>query len=130
MDDCHFSYIKNWIKKNPGTTYHHGLCCPQRGVLKRIKLTFPKWISHIKLINSTLWPIFLIPSIPQTCWLSGLQVMWILKVCPKNYEISNSQNWDCQKPLFFQCFIGLAQGKDIVFRFIIEYSSSLRDFGP
>jgi hypothetical protein len=29
-------------------------------------------------------------------------------------------------------FIGLAyQGeKDIVFRFIIEYSSSLRDFGP
>jgi hypothetical protein len=28
-------------------------------------------------------------------------------------------------------FVGLAyQGKDIVFRFIIEYSSSLRDFGP
>jgi hypothetical protein len=29
------------------------------------------------------------------------------------------------------CFVGLAyyQGKDIVFRFIIEYSS-LRDFGP
>jgi hypothetical protein len=28
------------------------------------------------------------------------------------------------------CFFGLAyQGKDIVFRFIIEYSS-LRDFGP
>jgi hypothetical protein len=27
-------------------------------------------------------------------------------------------------------FIGLAyQGKDIVFRFIIEYSSSFRDFG-
>jgi len=29
-----------------------------------------------------------------------------------------------------KCFIGLAyQGKDIVFRFIIEYSS-LMDFGP
>ncbi len=29
------------------------------------------------------------------------------------------------------CFVGLAyQGKDIVFRFIIEYSSSLWDFGP
>jgi hypothetical protein len=29
-----------------------------------------------------------------------------------------------------QFFIGLAyQGKDIVFRFIIEYNSSLRDFG-
>ncbi len=28
-------------------------------------------------------------------------------------------------------FIGLAyQGKDIVFRFILEYSSSLWDFGP
>jgi len=29
-------------------------------------------------------------------------------------------------------FVGLlpTQGKDIVFRFIIEYSSSLRDFGP
>jgi hypothetical protein len=28
-------------------------------------------------------------------------------------------------------FVGLAyQGKDIVFRFIIEYSSTLRDFGP
>jgi hypothetical protein len=28
------------------------------------------------------------------------------------------------------CFVGLAyQGKDIVFRFLIEYSS-LRDFGP
>ncbi len=28
-------------------------------------------------------------------------------------------------------FVGLAyQGKDIVFRFIIEYYSSLRDFGP
>jgi hypothetical protein len=29
-------------------------------------------------------------------------------------------------------FVGLAhdQGKDIVFRFILEYSSSLRDFGP
>jgi hypothetical protein len=27
--------------------------------------------------------------------------------------------------------VGLAyQGKDIVFRFIIEYSSSLMDFGP
>jgi hypothetical protein len=28
-------------------------------------------------------------------------------------------------------FVGLAyQGKDIVFRFIIEYISRLRDFGP
>jgi hypothetical protein len=32
---------------------------------------------------------------------------------------------------FFSLFVGLAyyQGKDIVFRFIIEYSS-FRDFGP
>jgi hypothetical protein len=61
----------------------------------------------------------------------GYKLCGILKVCPKNYEISNSQNWDLQKPLFFEYFIGLAhQGKEIVFRFIIEYSSSLRDFGP
>jgi hypothetical protein len=33
---------------------------------------------------------------------------------------------------FFEIFLGFAyQGKDIiVFRFIIEYYSSLRDFGP
>jgi hypothetical protein len=31
------------------------------------------------------------------------------------------KKWECE-------FVGL--GKDIVFRFIIEYSSSLRDFGP
>jgi len=37
-----------------------------------------------------------------------------------------SANWKCQQILF----VGLAlQGKEIVFRFIIEYSS-LRDFGP
>jgi hypothetical protein len=31
----------------------------------------------------------------------------------------------------FTAFVGLAyQGKDIVFRFIIEYNSSLMDFGP
>jgi hypothetical protein len=36
----------------------------------------------------------------------------------------------CQNFTWTNIFIGLAyQGKDIVFRFIIEYSS-LRDFGP
>jgi hypothetical protein len=33
--------------------------------------------------------------------------------------------------LLLVCFVGLALvGKDIVFRFIIECNSSLRDFGP
>jgi hypothetical protein len=37
-------------------------------------------------------------------------------------------SWQCGDIVFFFKFVGLAyQGKDIVFRFIIEYSS-LRDF--
>ncbi len=41
--------------------------------------------------------------------------------------LPNSKGDKCQ---YLPLFIGLAhQGKDIVFRFIVEYSS-LRDFGP
>ncbi len=45
--------------------------------------------------------------------------------------IEKIQEWTSAQPcLIYMLFVGLAyQGKDIVFRFIIEYSS-LRDFGP
>jgi hypothetical protein len=47
-----------------------------------------------------------------------LQLSWRLLQAPK----LQLESW---------LIIGLAcQGKDIVFRFIIEYYSSLKDFGP
>jgi hypothetical protein len=45
------------------------------------------------------------------------------------YKISFWDSMKTQNKMTTE-FIGLAyQGKDIVFRFIIEYSSSFRDFG-
>jgi hypothetical protein len=54
----------------------------------------------------------------------GRRGVWALELGDLN--MTNKQNWENNINCYF---IGLAyQGKDIVFRFIIEYNSSLMDF--
>jgi hypothetical protein len=71
---------------------------------------------------------FLHPDDPKKKPVQQVQRFFFAKKMIQSCHIMKEKHWDCW--IWWSNFVGLAyQGKDIVFRFIIEYSS-LRDFGP